>query len=353
MTSPLRVGIIGSGFGVFAHLPALRAHPRFEPVALASPTRAIAQAKIHNIPHAYASALEMIAAQNLDAVIIASPPFAHHADTLAALEAGLHVLCEKPMGLSIAECEAMVAAEKAAGTACGICFEFRYVPQRIALRELITNGHLAPLRDIEITHLLRFLRRENHQSRGWWFQKATGGGIAGAILSHAIDAANFLVDRAPVHVTGILRTANLHREDTAGAFLSEVDDGAFALLDYGDGLIARLSVDGCAAVESFTIAVHGEDRTAVASGTNTVDLRLFSVDEEETNELECAASPYARYASINGNVPLLVRLYDDWADAIDGKGNCLPRFTDGLAVQRVLDALGYVRTNAKSAVSSG
>ncbi len=353
MSSTIRVGIVGSGFGVSVHLPALRAHSRFEVVALASPNTAQEHAKQAEIAHAYASCKEMLAHEKLDAVIIASPPFAHHEDTLAALNAGVHVLCEKPMGLSAEECEAMVAAEKTAGTACGICFEFRYLPQRIALREMVANGHLDPIREVELSHLMGFLRRDTTRRRGWWFQRERGGGIAGAILSHAIDAANHLLARVPQHTTGLLRTANVQRTDAQGEFTSNVDDGAFALLDYGDGIVARLSVDGCAAVESFTLAVHGEARTAVTSGTSALDLRLFSVDDEETNELDCAASPYTRFAPINAAVPPMMQLYDDWVLAIDGQPHSLPSFHDGLAVARVLQALGYSSTKANSAVSSG
>jgi predicted dehydrogenase len=336
-----RVGISGAGFGVKAHLPALVAHPRFDVVALASPSSAATIAKERNIPHAFSSTAEMVDGCELDAVVVASPPFAHRDDVFAALDAHKHVLCEKPFALNVEESEEMLAAALDAQTACGIVHEFRFVPQRMAIKELVENGHLSPLREIEITQLGTFLRREGTRGRGWWFERERGGGVAGALMSHVIDSANWTAGRAPKSVTGFLRTANKERHDASGTFPSTVDDGAFALLDYGDGLIGRLSVDAATAVESFTLAVHGENRTAVASGKTIDAMTLFSIDDEETNELECKPSAYAKFSSINGNVPLLMELYDEWIKQIETGTSALPTFEEGLETQRVLAAIGY------------
>ncbi len=337
-----RIGISGTGFGVKAHLPALIAHPRFEVVALASPFRAEAIAKERSIPHAFRSAREMIEGCELDAVTVASPPFAHRDDVLAALDASKHVLCEKPFALNVEEAEEMVAAARDAGTACGIAHEFRFVPQRIAIKEMIENGHLSPLRDIEITLLSTWMRADNHdRARGWWFERSRGGGVAQALFSHLIDASNALAGRTPHRVSGLLRTANRTRHDAQGEFQSTVDDGACARRDYGPGLGARLGADATAAGESFTLAVHGEHRTAVASGTNVVYNTLFSIDADETNELQCKPMRYAKYESIMPNVPLLMELYDEFALAIDTGSSALPTFEDGLATQRILAEIGY------------
>lgn len=341
MSTTYRVGISGAGFGIKAHLPALLAHPRFEVVALASPSSAATVAKERNIPHAFASAAEMIAGCDLDCVVVASPPFTHRDDVLAALDARKHVLCEKPFALNVEEAEEMLAASLNAQTACGVVHEFRFVPQRMAMKQLVANGHLRPMREIEVTQLGTFLRENAERPRGWWFERERGGGAAGALLSHVIDSANWTVGRAPKRTIGLLRTANPMRRDAQGSFTSTVDDGAFALLDYGEGLIGRLTVDGTAAVDSFTLAVHAENRTAVASGETIVDMTLFTVDDDETNELQCKPSPYAKFTSINGNVPLLMELYDEWIKQIETESSALPTFEEALATQRVLAEIGY------------
>lgn len=336
-----RIGISGAGFGVKAHLPALLAHPRFEVVAIASPHSASRIAAERGIPHAFVSSAAMVEGCELDAVIVASPPFAHHEDVITALAARKHVLCEKPFALNVEQAKNMNDAARQAGTACGVVHEFRFVPQAQALKELVEHHHLDPLRDMEITLLRPSLRLHDKRSRSWWFERERGGGLAGAMLSHIIDQANWLSGRPPRRCVGFVRTANPARFDDAGEFVSTVDDGAFALLDYGAGLVARLAVDGTTAVEGYTCAIHGENRTAVASGPNITELALFSVEDGETSELACTKEPYAKYRSINGNAPLLLELYDEFLKKIEGKRNALPTFEEALVTQEVLSSVGY------------
>jgi predicted dehydrogenase len=336
-----KVGIVGSGFGVRAHLPAFTAHPEFEVVALASPRSAQVVAKERNIANAFSSLSELLDGCDVDVVSIAAPPFTHHADVLAALAAGKHVICEKPFALNLAQAEEMLAAAQRAGTATAVMHEFRWIPQRIAIKQLIENNHLSPLREIEITQLSNTLRAEVHRARSWWFDRERGGGMAGALLSHLIDTATWLAGRPPVRSTGFLRTANPQRRDAHGTFTSTVDDGCWALIDYGHGLVARVSVDATTPVESFTMAAHGENRTAVASGTTVDDMRLFSVDEEETSELDVKPSPYTRFASINSHVPLIMELLDEFVKQIRTGESAVPTFEEAVHTQRVLAAIGY------------
>lgn len=337
-----RIGIVGAGFGATAHLPALTNHPRFEVVAIASPSSAAEVARRSGISHAYRDCAEMLADCEVDAVTVASPPFKHREDVLIALAARKHVLAEKPFALCVEDARVMCEAAKTAGTACGVSHEFRFVPEVAAVKELVANHHLGPLRNIETTLLRSTLRRkEQDRSRGWWFERERGGGLAGAVLSHLVDQANWLAGRAPVRAVGFRRTANPNRIDDRGAFRSTVDDGAFVLIEYAEGLAARVCADATTAVESFTCAVHGEKRTAVASGPTIADLTLYAADRDQTDELECRPSQYRDLASINDNVPLLMELYDEFLKKIEGKPNALPSFEEALLTQETLAAIGY------------
>lgn len=319
----LRIGIVGTGFGAIAHLPALQHHPRFDVVALASPNNASRIARERGVPHAFTSCAEMVKGIDVDAVIVASPPFAHHDDVLAALAARKHVLCEKPFALDIAQAQAMCDAAALAGTVCGIVHEFRFIPELQALHELVRNGHLGDLRDIEVTLLRSSLRQEEHRRRSWWFERKCGGGFAGAILSHLIDQADWLAGRPPQRSSGLLRTANPQRQDENGTFTTDVDDGAAALMLYDGGLFARVCADGTVPVESVIVAVHGERRTGVASGTGFDDLSLYAVSDTGTDELTCTPPVYAKWADLGANVPMLMELYDQFGRAIDGEANVL------------------------------
>jgi hypothetical protein len=124
-------------------------------------------------------------------------------------------------------------------------------------------------------------------------------------------------------------------------FTSSVDDGAFGLIDYGDGLIARVTVDGTTAVDSLTVAAHGEDRSAVASGTGLHSMRLFSVDEEETSELECKPSPNARFGAVDPHVPPIMDLLDEFVKEIETGESIVPTFAEAVETQKVLASVGF------------
>ena len=342
--SKLRVGIVGSGFGGAVHAPAFALHPRFEPVAIASPASAERVAKERKIPHAFRSVEDMLAGAELDVVAVASPPFDHHRSVLAALAAGKHVLCEKPFALDVAQAEEMVAALARAGTVGALAFEFRYVPAVLALKELIDNEHMGALREIEVARLSSdLLERATDRPRGWWFERERGGGVANSVMPHFFDLATHLAGRPPRATHGLLRTANPRRTDAEGTFESTVADGAFAYADYGDGLVARVSNDSTTVVDSTTVTVHGERRSGIANGTFFHDLRLFTMAPDEQDELELKESPYAKHAVVHGNLPMFLPLLDAFAAAIDLGTPGVPTFADGLVAQRSLEAIGYGR----------
>jgi predicted dehydrogenase len=337
----LRVGVLGASFGGMVHVPAFAAQGRFEVVAIASPNRAAEVAKVRKIPKAYATLDEMLADSELDVLSVATPPFEHRGPVIAALQRGLHVLCEKPFGLNVAEAEEMLNASREAGTVCAIAHEFRYVPSRIAVRELVANAHLGPLRALEVLWFSAMLHDAGSRPNSWWFERSHGGGVTGAILSHLVDQANWIAGRAPRRATGYERTAIAKRHSGGTSFTSDVADGSFATIDYADGLIATVTADGTRAVESSTLAAHGAERTAVSSGDNILSSRTFVVDAKETSELEVVAQAHENLRAAHGNLPPFVTMLDAFAEAIDGKTVELPTFQDGLNTQRVLAAIGY------------
>ncbi len=294
---PLRVGIVGAGFGAVAHLPALTHHPDFDVVALASPTNAARIAREQAHRNAYDSVTAMLAGCDLDAVTVASPPFSHVPTSLAALAAGKARDVRKTL-----RPQRRGRAGNARGLARGRNGLRRRprVPLRTRKRKPSRNSSTTIISircaNIEITLLRSMLRRTERRPRSWWFERERGGGLAGAVLSHLVDHADWLAARPAQRDRRISAHGQSASATTnGGPFISTVDDGAFALIDYGDGLVARITVDGTTAVESYTCAVHGEERTAVASGPTIIDLTLYTIDQTTTDELTCKPSPYAQH----------------------------------------------------------
>ena len=149
--------------------------------------------------------------------------------------------------------------------------------------------------------------------------------------------------RSPVvSAHGFLRTAVPVRSAPDGStFPSNVADGCFAVAELGDGIAARMTVDGTLSIDQSTIAVHAEGRTAVASGAGLTDLNLFVVDKDESDEYELTPMKYAKYQNVFYSVPHFMALLDDFAVRIATGGGTCPTFADGLAVQRILTTIGF------------
>ena len=339
-----RVGIVGSGFGGRVHAPGFSLHPQFEPVAIASPNNAQKVATERKIPHAFASLDAMLdkMGSEIDVIAIASPPFEHHRAVMTAIAAGKHVLCEKPLGIRLADAEEMTAAAQRAGIANAVTFEYRYNPALQAIKELIVNDHLPNVRLIEVSRFGTEMRADNPRPKSpWWYDKTKGGGLANAFMPHIVDLALWLGGPAQSS-SGFLRTANPERKAPDGStYTSNVSDGCYALSDLGRGIVARMMVDGTMSMDQSTVAVHSEGRSAVASGPALTEFSLFVVDGDESSEYELKPLKYAKYANVFYSIPHFMALLDDFAERIaTGGGNC-PTFADGLAAQRVLSAIGY------------
>src|SRR5262245_25022782 len=187
MASRLRVGVIGTGFGALVQIPAFRANPRVEVVAVASGTRGKARktADAFEVRHAFDDWTHLVTA-DLDLVSITTPPYLLHGLSLAALDAGRHVLCEKPMAMSAAEAEAMLAHGDQAGRLHVIDHELRFNPNRRRARALIADGFVGAPRHILLT-AVNASRLDLAKPWSWWFDQNQGGGLLGAAGSHQID----------------------------------------------------------------------------------------------------------------------------------------------------------------------
>jgi predicted dehydrogenase len=185
----MRVGVIGLGTIGQTHLAALR-HLGVAWIYGADPSAAARERAAAIVSRAFADYREMLSGAELDAVIVATPPRTHREISLAALQAGVAVLCEKPLALTLEECEAV--ADAAAGShrpfLVGFCHRFQ--PQVRALKDLLDAGALGQpvLATISFTHGL------TEQGREWIVDPTlAGGGVLFDSGSHAIDLFRYLV----------------------------------------------------------------------------------------------------------------------------------------------------------------
>jgi predicted dehydrogenase len=249
----LRVGIIGAGFiATRGHVPAYRAVPGVEVVALCdiNEKRARAVSEELGIPQAYTDYHAMLEHENLDVVSVCSPNAFHAQMTIDALNAGAHVLCEKPMALNYADAQAMFAASQRAGRSLTIGFHMRYQPEFQTVKQILSDGKLGEVYYIKSS----MLRRNGIPGYGSWFtnKDLAGGGAMMDIGCHMLDLSLWMLG----HPKPLTVTANLYAKFgprakglgtwgidhfPAGARF-DVDDLATAFIRFEGGITLLLEV---------------------------------------------------------------------------------------------------------------
>jgi predicted dehydrogenase len=343
MTSEtVRVGIIGTGFGVSAMLPGFRLTPGAEVVALCSGRRerAEAAAREHGIPHAFDDYRAMLAEARLDLVCVVTPVATHAPMTLAAIEAGCHVLCEKPTALDAAEAREMYERAQAAGVLHMIDHELRFNPTRRRIAELLGAGYVGAVRYAYVRSVSGS-RADPAQPFSWWSERARGGGALGAAASHQLDLLRWWLGEA-VEVSGQLETFVRERPDPESGAPRAVDsDDQYSLIArFAGGAYAHLFTSYVAHHGGFNrIEIHGDTGSLVLDH----DDRLWGrrLGEPEPTE-HTVADPLFGAPGLQPSVynVSFVHLARELVGAIR-EGRALREgatFLDGWRTQQLLDA---------------
>ena len=351
MSGDIRLGIIGSGFARRVQLPGLAHVPGIKPVAVASGHRANAEAVAREfaLPHVFDDGVELARSPDVDLVIVSSTPDSHARYAIAALEAGKHVLCEKPMALDAFEAAQMVAASaQHPDSIAWIDHELRFEPNRRRARELIRSNALGELRHIELS-LKPYLRGDGRPQTSdapwtWWFDASRGGGILGAVGSHLIDLCRFWSGSEIRYVAGLAETFVKQRKDQDGEQRAvTADDFASCVLQTATGVVATITLS--------TVAHHGPGHLGQVTGSDGT-LLLSGETKLEFGKtggpLEDVSAPDDLWEKTKPNNMWgrsFVRLMREMVRVIRGG---MPQgepatFRDGWEVQRVLDAVRSAR----------
>lgn len=180
--------VVGTGFGCRVHVPALRA-AGFEVVGLVGtdPDRTARRADRSGIASWYTDLAEALAAPGVRAVTIATPPHTHASVAIAACDAGMHVVCEKPFAMDATEARAMLAAAERAGVTHLVGHEFRWAPERSVAERAIAAGAIGIPRFVSMVSYVPLVADPETKVPPWWFDADAGGGWLGASGSHIID----------------------------------------------------------------------------------------------------------------------------------------------------------------------
>lgn len=343
--TPVRVAIAGTGFGQKIHIPGLQIHHGTEPIAVyhRDVTQARAVAAKHQIPQAFDDFAAMIAAPEVDAVTIATPPFLHYDQAKAAIAAGKHVLLEKPVTLTAQEAAELRDLAAQTGAIVAVDFEFRYVPAWQRLAELLGEGAVGQRRLVKIDWMASS-RADASRPWNWYAQRDCGGGALGAIGSHAFDYIAWLF--GPVaRLCAQLSTSVTERPDPSNGDLKPVtsDDIGNLLLTLTDGTPVQLCLSSTTYQgRGHWVEVYGDRGTLILGSDHQKDyvhgFKLWYApagqDLQEVPIPDRLAFP-TTYA--DGRLAPFVRVVDAWVQGIAAGQAIAPSLVEGTYAQWLMD----------------
>ncbi len=334
----LRVGVVGTGFGALVHVPAFKSIPGVEVIALCGidNDRVHEIAEQHQIPYTFHDYGEMLLSGKIDAVTVAAPPDMHHAMAVAACEADIHILCEKPLATSAAEARDIEQMVRDSGICHGVAFHRRYEPARKRMKQLVEQGFIGDLHSVSVIVYRSTLRSGPARPDRWTAHQDRGGGVLSMIASHYVDQLRWWFGE--IHATsGLTHTAV--KEQLASGFgdgpVVDADDNTAFIMRFASGAIGSVSISYTAAADvGEEIVVSGGDgMLAIQEPDQIVGARrgdsvrsVMSKEDRRPASGPRAVDPFRDLAS-------------DWVRAIRSGSEFTPSFEDGARVQEVLDAV--------------
>jgi predicted dehydrogenase len=307
----------------------------------------------------------LIARDDVDLVDIAAPGDLHAPIAIAALEAGKHVLCEKPLANTLAEAEAMKAAADAAyprGARAMVGFNYRRVPALALARRLVEQGRIGPLRHVRAVYLQDWLA--DPETPMTWRMRAerAGSGALGDLGAHVVDLARYLTGDEIAVVSAVSATFVRERPmaDGTGNGTVTVDDAVVFAGRLASGALASFEATRYATgrKNGLRIELNGAKGSLAFDLERLNELEFFDAGDDSTD------SGFRRILVTESSHPYLSGWWPpghtlgwehtfthqarDLVTAIAAGDQPSPSFADGLAVQRVLDAVARSAASGNS-----
>lgn len=258
---PVGWGLIGASTIAAEHMiGAIRAQPGHEVVAVASSSaqRARDYAGQHHIDSAHDSVAGLLANPLVQAVYVSTTNELHRERVLAAAAAGKHVLCEKPLALTLDDARQMVRACAEAGVLMATNHHLRNAATHRKIRELVQGGAIGRPLFARVFHAVYL----PPHLQGWRIDKpAAGGGVILDICVHDADTLRFILGAEPVEAVGLSQSAFLARDG--------LEDGVMAALRFDNGVLAQLHDAFTTPYAGTGIEIHGDKGSVIGRNVMT------------------------------------------------------------------------------------
>lgn len=341
----INVAVVGTGFGQKVHIPGLQANPRTEVVAVyhRDLDKAKEVAQSHGIPQACTSLAEIVSLPQVQAVSISTPPFLHYEMAKIALQAGKHILLEKPTALSAAEARELYQLALANNVVATVDFEFRFVPAWQHLAELLAQGYVGKTRLIKIDWLVPS-RADETKPWNWYARENRGGGALGALGSHTFDYIHWLFG-AVKQLSAQLSTAVTLRPDPISGEVKRVDadDSCMLMLELADGTPCHVCISACTYQgRGHWVEVYGDRGTLILGSSNQKDYvhgfgLWASLGGQSLTKIEIPQRLAFAQTYTDGRIAPFIRVVDNWLAGIDRGMAFTPALKEGVYSQLLMD----------------
>lgn len=337
----LGIGIVGAGFGAKVHQPAFAAVPGAQVRMLADGGSGRAADQVGPGVRPVSDWRRVIDDAGVDLVVVAVPPDRHAQIALAALDAGKHVLVEKPFGATAAQAQAMLERWRQGDRVGAVGFQFRHEPHLLALKAALATGIIGAVRHVAFTWLTAG-RADPLTPFSWQNDQECGGGVVNAFSSHAVDLIAWLAGRPITAVAQARRQIVVPSRPTAdGLRPVTAEDRVTARLALGDGVAASVDICNCRADgDGMRIAVTGEHGRLISHQRppfRPADSSVVLETAEGARDLPIALP--ALWPQGDSRLGAATGLSAAIVAAAAGSGADYPDFTAGAAARRVLDSL--------------
>ena len=269
----LKWGLIGAGDIARKRIaPALRALPNCDFVAVSRQRAALAEsfAEEFGARKWFANWRDLIHDEEIEAVYIATPVYLHKEQTIAAAQAGKHVLCEKPMAMNVHECQEMIEVCRVNNVKLGVAYYRRFYPAIVRIKQIIASGEIGKVVFANI-NAFEFFDPSPEHPRRWLIEKEKSGG--GPMMDFGCHRLEVLVNLfgAVGRIESIVANVRFDRE---------VEDTATAIFQFENGICANLTVTHAAIEARDTLDIFGAAGSIRAAVLNRGEIIIKSVNGE-------------------------------------------------------------------------
>jgi predicted dehydrogenase len=321
----VKIGVLGTGIIIRDfHLLTLQNHPKAEIVAAGNlhPESLEHLAAEFHIPKTYTDFAMMAADPDIDAVINGLPNYLHAPVTIQMLEAGKHVLCEKPMAMSVAEGRKMIEAARQAERKLMIAHMWRFDREILWLRDLVTSGRLGEIFKAKSHSIWLY---EGPAPESWFVKRELAGGGALADMGvHAVDTLRFVLGDA--RPTKVFANVGTHFQDI------ELDDTATLFLEFEGGIVALIEAGW------YHLYTNGLEGYTQVFGTKGYARALPSELHMHVEGVWSVIHPELPKRKQQVDMPMYQAQIDYFMDCVLNDKEPTPGGIDGLWAMRVLEA---------------